>query len=188
MQYIIYAVFLVLTAATSTRPALPVTPERQFEIAQDVAGVVREETALPFDGEEGPEATSVLLAVMARYESDLREDVEDCRVRGPNGEVGLWQLAPGKNLEGHKIAEVCGSRKLQAKLALDLFVRSRRDAHDVAGLIRAYTSGSAGVSSPQARGRTRMFAWLSHTAGLEVRTLDATWAKPAEEKAVLARE
>lgn len=57
----------------------------------------------------------LILTRVARYESNLRRDVAECRVLGPQGEVGPWQALARSPRERE---QVCGSLEGAARVAL----------------------------------------------------------------------
>lgn len=56
------------------------------------------------------------LAKIARYESNLRRDVADCHVTGPQGELGAWQILPRSRAER---GALCLSYAGDAAIALE---------------------------------------------------------------------
>jgi hypothetical protein len=90
-----------------------ITRARYVAIAEDIAAVV--EAA---DGERvrDVETEALLLAAIASYEGFFRADVDSCRV-GRSGAWSLWQIAGGGE---RRKANVCGSRREAARVALSI--------------------------------------------------------------------
>lgn len=65
----------------------------------------------------------MLLARIARFESHFREDVASCAVRGPQGELGAWQVLPRSSAEAR---ELCASLEGSARVALSRVRESLR--------------------------------------------------------------
>lgn len=57
-----------------------------------------------------------LLASIARWESFYRADVGECRRRGPQGELGAWQILPRSPAE---LSRLCVSYEGDARMALE---------------------------------------------------------------------
>lgn len=149
-------------AAIAARAVLVLAPTlsqgRADELGQAVAHAVeRAHDRLPFEGPGRREASAALLVAVAWHESTFRREVETCRVTGPAGELGLWQLGHGP---------ACPSLEASARQAL----------------VRLAFSRSAGLEPMLAvyRGASRAperLATLERVAlalGLE---LEGTWAR-----------
>ena len=133
---------------------LPAARTHQVDPSREIVAAVESTNDLPLD----PEASAVLLLTMAWHESGLRADVATCRIKGAAGELGLWQIMPGgPNLGIYTPAEVCADLALQARLALGVLTRARRQGATIGDLCRAYTSGDARRASWQARDREATF-------------------------------
>lgn len=64
----------------------------------------------------------LVLLKVARFESSFRRDVGACRVRGPQGELGAWQILARSDAER---ARLCVSLEGDARVALERIRESR---------------------------------------------------------------
>lgn len=67
-----------------------------------------------------------LLASIARWESSYRQDVGECRRKGPQGELGAWQNLARSQAER---ARLCVSYEGDARLALERIRESVTACH-----------------------------------------------------------
>ena len=100
------------------------------------------------------ETERYLLAKIARFESNYRADVADCRVRGALGEVGPWQALPRSAAERE---QVCGSLEGAAAVALARVRESRRACRHlpVDEQLAVYAAGSCSSLAGRRLSRVR---------------------------------
>lgn len=135
---------LALVLASST--ALAKKPPASIDVAARAAA--REKPLAV-----GPRATHQLLLAIAEHESRFRADIARCAVLGDRGRAhGTYQLHP-EAFGSHTAAEVCGSDRLQARLALAALHAVIASAPElgVEGAVRGYASGNARRATPAAR-------------------------------------
>lgn len=93
----------------------------------------------------GPRATHQLLLAVAEHESRFRADIARCAILGDRGRAhGSYQLHP-EAFGSHTAAEICGSDRLQAQLALAA-LHANFNLHPelgVEGAVRGYASGNS---------------------------------------------
>lgn len=106
------AVATVLAAIAIAAPNLP--PDRAAHVAADIAAEAE-------DVEQ-----SLVLVTIARFESDFREEVENCAITGDDGEaISLFQMH-ARWYQHHARRDICWSNRLAAKLAADAVAYLRR--------------------------------------------------------------
>lgn len=101
----------------------------------------------------GKIATEKLLLAIARHESGFRSDVARCRVKGDGGKAhGAYQIHP-EGFGSHTAAEVCGSDRLQARLAVKILARyvTMFPSLGIVGAVRGYASGNPRRDTKAAR-------------------------------------
>jgi hypothetical protein len=101
---------LFLFTARLLAPTTDADVELRWDLVTAIASVTDDETE------------RFLLAKIARFESNYRADVADCRVRGALGEVGPWQVLPRSAAE-REVA--CATLEGSARLALARIRESR---------------------------------------------------------------
>jgi hypothetical protein len=116
---------------------------------QKAAEAAAKETPLP----GGEAATKKLLLAIARHESGFRSDVIRCRLKGDGGKAhGAYQIHP-EGFGSHTSAEVCGSDRLQARLAAKILAKylTMFPSLGVVGAVRGYASGNPRRDTKAAR-------------------------------------
>jgi hypothetical protein len=127
------ALATVLAALAIAAPALP--EERAQHIAADIA-------AEAVDVEHG-----LTLVTIARFESDFREEVENCAITGDDGDaVTLFQLH-ARWYQRHTQKELCASNRLATRLAADAISYLRRMVKTTERVFMRYV----GTSDPRDR-------------------------------------
>lgn len=96
----------------------------------------------------------LILTRIARYESNLRRDVAECKVLGPQGEVGPWQALARTPRERE---EVCGSLEGAARVALQRIRESERACRHLEPLFRGgvYVRGKCGTAEANRLSKVR---------------------------------
>jgi hypothetical protein len=106
------ALATVLAALAIAAPNLP--GERAAHVAADIAAEAE-------DVEQG-----LALVTIARFESDFREEVENCAITGDDGEaISLFQMHV-RWYQRHTRREICWSNRLATKLAAQAVSYLRR--------------------------------------------------------------
>jgi hypothetical protein len=99
----------------------------------------------------------LLLVAIPRWESSYRRDVGECRRKGPQGELGAWQILPRSDGERRSL---CASLAGDARVAL---ARIRESLKTCAALpaeerLAVYTRGSCSSVDGRRLSRVR---WVS---------------------------
>jgi hypothetical protein len=167
---------LLLAALTTVHPGG--TEESRAEV---VAAIVKVATAAPLwqtqsPNDESPEvaATALLLVAIAQHESSFEPRVGDCRVKGPGGAIGYFQLMGFFALDGHSEHDVCGSTSLGAELALRV-LRTHQCRHCAPDRwLNGYASGRPDLSTKASRETRAIWVKLAAKAKLKVFPLATT--------------
>ena len=123
-----------------------------------------------FDGARGVDATALLLVAIFSSESSFRQDVEDCSVLGDHGRAfGLPQLHAEWFVDRYSVAEFCGSRTLQIKIALDHVWTERAHCGGGPGSwMGGYHMGTSCILDAVSAGYGHMFTRLLGQAGISL--------------------
>lgn len=157
-------------AVSYMREPLAAAQKRYEKVAADIAEVAFDENEPPlFDGPAGREATAMLLTAIAWHESGFRKDVELCHgpiAKGDKGRsIGLFQIMRGPNRQGYSSEEICGNRKLQARLGLHVLRRAKEYCGGSPVLwLQAYGSGRCHAGQRAARNMCNAFEKISKDA------------------------
>ena len=133
---------------------------RLCAVAEDTVAATDGARALPFDGPAAQSASIVALLSVAYHESGLREDVQDCTVRGDKGRsISLYQLHVGPARHGHTADEICSDNLLATRLALRYLARTARRG-SVYGMFSGY-AGAPGKAALEITAiyRTQAMRW-----------------------------
>lgn len=130
-----------------------VKQDRLRVVSEDIVSVVEQEVSgNSLKSGMKIEDAIPLLAAVALGESNLRRDIETCKVTGDGGRsVGLGQVMRGPNWQGHTRTQICSNRKLQLKLALHVLDVCRLRSKDSPSVLKCYTSGDPSKNSFAAR-------------------------------------
>lgn len=113
-----------------------VEADRARDLAADISEVASAEPL--FEGTAGATATALLLATIAKVESEFLERIEACQCRkrecDQKRSVGLWQIMRGD-------PAMCGDRKAQARAALSVLREFRGMCADLPTTLGGYNSG-----------------------------------------------
>lgn len=103
----------------------------------------------------------LLLVAIPRWEASYRRDVADCRLRGPQGEVGPWQVLPRNDAE--RLA-LCVSLEGDARIALARIRESLSACRSLppAERLALYARGRCSSSEGRRLSRVR---WVSAPKG-----------------------
>lgn len=94
---------------------LPAQTDEDLAVRVELAEAIVEATSSPWERYQ--------LAKIARFESNYRRDVADCARKGPQGELGAWQILPRSDEERRAL---CVSYAGDAAIALDRIRESVR--------------------------------------------------------------
>lgn len=139
-----------------------VRQDRLRVVSEDIVSVVEEELSKnSLKSSIKKEDAVPLLAAVALGESNLRRDIETCKVTGDGGRsVGLGQVMRGPNWKGHTRSQICGNRRLQLKLALNVLDACWLRAKDAPSVLRCYTSGDPNKNSYVAKHEHSLYSRL----------------------------
>ncbi len=103
----------------------------------------------------------LLLVVIPRWESSYRRDVAECRRKGPQGELGAWQILPRSDDERRRL---CTSLEGDARVALERIRESLAACPELppAERLAVYTRGRC--SSAEGRRLSRI-RWVDINGG-----------------------
>lgn len=140
-----------------------VNQDRLKIISQDMISVVEQEftSSTLRSGISKEEAVHVLAAV-AVGESNLRPDIETCKVTGDGGRsVGLGQVMRGPNWKGMTRSQICNNRQAQLRLSLHVIDMCWEKNANANAALRCYTSGNPYKDSYAARHELALYRKIS---------------------------
>lgn len=111
LRLVLFTLRLLPVSSPLESPAWNEAVHLRYEIAQACAAATPDETE------------RFVCAKIPRYESNYREDVARCRVRGSAGEVTAWQILARSKEER---ARLCVSLEEDARVAVERIRESRR--------------------------------------------------------------
>jgi hypothetical protein len=136
---------LAIALVLALNVAIPGTSQDRLKVvSEDMVSVVNEEfeSGMLKSGIQEPDALAMLAAV-AVGESNLRNDIETCKVAGDGGKsVGLGQVMRGPNWKGYTRQQICNNRKIQLRLSLQVIDLCWARASQADAVFRCYTSGN----------------------------------------------
>lgn len=187
-----FAVHAVLVAA-ETFGAVERDPGKLSQIAANIAASVEESPVLPFDGEAASEATVLALVAISAHESQFRDDIRQCRVRGDHGaSVSMYQLHSGVIWRGNSLKDICNNEVLAGKLAIRALVDAKQRIKTLRSMFRGYATGNPtkpAASADAQHGLYGMFFTLANHQDFDIipsnsnRRIVATWRNNEQEKA-----
>ena len=145
---------LAIALVLALQAAIPGTSQDRLKVvSEDMVSVVSEEfrNATLKSGIKESDALAMLAAV-AVGESNLRNDIENCKTTGDGGKsVGLGQVMRGPNWKGYTRKQICDSRRIQFKLALHVIDVCWTRNSVPSAVFRCYTSGDPTKNTYAAR-------------------------------------
>ena len=140
-----------------------VNQDRLKIISQDMISVVEQEFSNNTlkSGISKEEALHILAAV-AVGESNLRSDIETCKVTGEGGRsIGLGQVMRGPNWRGMTRKQICNDRQAQLRLSLHVVDMCWEKTPSANASLRCYTSGNPYKDSYAARHEFAIYRKIS---------------------------
>jgi hypothetical protein len=140
-----------------------VNQDRLRVISQDMISVVEQEflNSSLKSGMTKEEALHILAAV-AVGESNLRSDIETCKVTGDKGRsIGLGQIMRGPNWRGMTRKQICNDRQAQLRLSLHVIDMCWEKTPNANASLRCYTSGNPYKDSYAARHEFDLYRKIS---------------------------
>lgn len=147
-----------------------VNQDRLKIISQDMISVVEQEFSNNTlkSGISKEEALHILAAV-AVGESNLRSDIETCRVTGDGGKsVGLGQVMRGPNWRGLTRKQICNDRQAQLRLSLHVVDMCWEKTPTANAALRCYTSGNPYKDSYAARHEFALYRKISNVVSKNI--------------------
>ena len=157
---LIMSVMLALTPAKARPNENSAQMATYQAIAQGInAAVDAPIVELPFDGPAAKEASAIALASIAKNESDFRQEVRDCHIKGDNGRsISVFQLIRGPGRLKYSEKDICLDDGLAAKLSLNVLTWYKRE-WSLKSLFQGYATGSPYLKS---QGATNQHAYFTN--------------------------
>ena len=140
-----------------------VNQDRLKIISQDMISVVEQEFSNnTLKSSISKEEALHILAAVAVGESNLRTDIETCKVTGDGGRsVGLGQVMRGPNWKGMTRKQICNDRQMQLRLSLHVVDVCWQKTPSANAALRCYTSGNPYKDSYAARHELALYRKIS---------------------------
>jgi hypothetical protein len=153
-------------------------------IAQGINAAVEAPIAeLPFDGPAAKEASAIALASIAKNESDFRQEVRDCRIKGDNGRsISVFQLIRGPGRLKYSEKDICLDDELAARLSLNVLTWYKHTGA-TKFMFQGYGTGYANLTSQGARNQNDYFTWAIAKNKIKISRKAGTakmWAESTE--------
>lgn len=165
---------LAIALMMSLQLSLPgnVSQDRLRVVSEDMVSVVNEEFEKKNIRSSMTESEALnMLAAATVGESNLRTDIENCKVTGDGGRsVGLGQVMNGPNWKGYSRRQICGNRKIQLKLSLHVLDACWSRSPQPDAVFRCYTTGNPTKQSYAAKTEYSFYKRIKKNVNIAVRS------------------